>query len=250
MSLDPSDPSATLPAARIVAAVLEAVAAGRLPAGARLPEEPIAALFGTGRAAVREALKALAERGVVVLLPHRGATVAAPTAEEAAQCYAARALIEGAMAAELAEHVTAADIRRLRAHVARQRETLGPGARREHLRLMGEFHQLLAALHGNAVLAETLDRLITRTSLMTALFPPASQACAVEDHEALVDALARGDGADARRLASAHLLGNHTRLRPQRPREPLDLRAALLAEVRHPSSRAPRAPRPRAAPRP
>ncbi|MCU0887438.1 MAG: GntR family transcriptional regulator [Rubritepida sp.] len=214
--------------ARVVEAVLEAIAQARLPAGTRLPEEPLAALFGVSRAVVREALKSLAERGILVLLPHRGAAVATPTAEEAEQCYAARALIEGAMAAELAQNITAADIRRLRAHIARQQETLAAGARREHLRLMGEFHQLLAALHGNAVLAELLDRLITRTSLMTALFPPASQACAVEDHVALVDALARGDAEAARAVASAHLRGNHTRLRPDAARRPVDLRAALL----------------------
>ena len=200
--------------APIVERVLEALAQGRLPPATRLREESLATLFHTNRAVVREALRDLAERGVVVILRNRGATIASPTPEEAQQCYAARALIEGAMAEELASHITAADIRRLREHLARQRATLAAGERREHLRLMGEFHQLLAALHGNAVLAEALDRLITRTSLMTALHPPDSQACAVDDHAALIDALAAGDAGLARRLAADHLRGNHVRLRP------------------------------------
>jgi DNA-binding GntR family transcriptional regulator len=243
---DPAPPPGTAAIARIVQAVLEAVAHGRLPAGTRLREEALAGIFGVGRGPVREALKALAERGVVVIMPNRGAAIASPSAEEAEQSYAARALIEGAMAAELAQHVTAADIRRLRAHLARQKETLAAGERREHLRLMGEFHQLLAALHGNAVLAETLDRLITRTSLMTALYPPASQGCAIADHEKLIRALARGDAEAARRLASDHLRGNHARLRPAARPPVTDLAAALTHRPRP----APRAPRTRLALRP
>jgi DNA-binding GntR family transcriptional regulator len=181
--------SSTTGAARILDAVQEALAAGRLPAGTRLREEALAAIFACGRGPVREALKALAE---------------------------------------LARDITAADIRRLREHLARQAATLAAGERREHLRLMGEFHRLLAALHGNAVLAEALDRLITRTSLMTALFPPDSQACAVDGHAALIDALARGDAEAARALASDHLRGNHARLKPRVPAGPVDVRAALL----------------------
>ena len=57
-------PAGTAAIARIVQAILEAVAHGRLPAGTRLREEALATIFGVGRGPVREALKALAERGV------------------------------------------------------------------------------------------------------------------------------------------------------------------------------------------
>ena len=49
----PSPPTA----ARIVDSVLEALAAGRLPAGTRLREEALAGLFATSRTVVRDALK-------------------------------------------------------------------------------------------------------------------------------------------------------------------------------------------------
>lgn len=218
---------AAIVSARIVDAVMEAIALGRLSAGTRLREEVLAGLFGASRAAVRDALKALAERGVAVQLAHRGARIASPTQEEVTRTYAARALIEGAMAADLAQHITAADVRRLRAHVELQRQTHDTGARREHLRLMGEFHTLLAGLYGNPVLAETLERLVARTSFMTALFPPESQVCAIDDHVALIDALAAGDGATAQRLATKHLMDNRARLRPEAAKPTGDLRAAL-----------------------
>lgn len=220
---------ASLVSARIVDAILEAIANGRLTAGSRLREEEIAGICGASRAAVRDALKALAERGVVMLQPNRGARVASPTEEEVTQTYAARALIEGAMAADLAQHITAADIRRLREHIAAQRSTHDGGARREHLRLMGEFHTMLGALYGNPVVADALERLIARTSFMTALFPPESQICAIEDHVAIVDALAKGDSATAQRLAAKHLMDNRARLRRTASVPAENLRAALLA---------------------
>jgi DNA-binding GntR family transcriptional regulator len=218
---------AAIGAARIVESVLEAIARGRLTAGTRLREEELASIFGMSRAIVREALKMMAERGIVVIQPHRGASVAEPTEDEITQTYAARALIEGAMAADLAQHVTAADIRRLREHVERQRETLANGQRREHLHLMGEFHTLFAAIHGNLVISETLARLVARTSFMTALFPPESQTCAIEDHVMLIDALASGDGASARDVAARHMMENRARLRPSANAPTTDLREAL-----------------------
>ncbi|MBN9498786.1 MAG: GntR family transcriptional regulator [Alphaproteobacteria bacterium] len=227
-TLAPRPLQAALVSAKIVDAVLEAIAHGRLTAGTRLREEEIAGIFGASRAAVREALKALAERGVAVLQPNRGARVASPTEDEVTQTYAARALIEGAMAADLAQHITAADIRKLREHIGAQRRTNDSGERREHLRLMGDFHTLLATLHGNPVVTETLERLVARTSFMTALFPPPTQICAIDDHVAMVDALAKGDGALAQRLASKHMMDNRARLRVAASAQTADLRAALL----------------------
>jgi DNA-binding GntR family transcriptional regulator len=96
---------------------------------------------------------------------------------------------------------------------------------------MGDFHTLLATLHGNPVVTETLERLVARTSFMTALFPPQTQICAIDDHIALVDALAKGDGAEAQRLASKHMMDNRARLRAGATAPTADLRAALLASV-------------------
>lgn len=219
------------PAETIVDAVLDALAAGRLPAGARLQEEALSQLFAVGRTVVREALRDLALRGIVTLAPNRGAAVACPSPGEAQATYAARALIEGAMARELAASITAADIRRLRAHLAEQQRTLAAHDRRTHLRLMGDFHMLLCRLHGNPVIAELLEQLVARTSLMTALYPPETQSCAIDDHAALIDCLAAGDAEGAAALMERHLTMNRQRLRqPAAPARKVDLATVLLPE--------------------
>ena len=133
------------------------------------------------------------------------------------------------MAAELAQHITAATCAAC-ASTARPGGGRGRQRRREYLRLMGDFHRVLARLHGNRVLAATLDRIIARTSLMTALYPPESASCAIDDHVALIEGLAAGDAEAARRIAAGHLLENLRRLRPRPPAPPVDLHAALLPE--------------------
>ena len=63
-------------AARLAAALRERIVRGVLEPGARLRQERLAAAFETSRMPVREALRMLADEGLVELAPNRGAVVA------------------------------------------------------------------------------------------------------------------------------------------------------------------------------
>ena len=56
---------------------------GDLAGGERLREQELTAAYGVARHSLRAALRALAAEGLVVIEPHRGATVAQLTREEA-----------------------------------------------------------------------------------------------------------------------------------------------------------------------
>lgn len=197
----------------IVEAVLDAIALGRIPAGAKLGEEDLARIFGVSRTIVREALKELKFLGIAAIFPNRGAYVTRPTPEEAENLYAARRVIEAGLIAEFARHCTANDIRALREHLAAQRAAHRDRQRREYLRLMGDFHLVIAQRAGNPVLVEILERLVTRTSLMTALYVDPQQSCALDEHEILVEALVAGDVDRCVTLMTRHLTTNHRNLR-------------------------------------
>jgi DNA-binding GntR family transcriptional regulator len=226
-----SDRARASTAAAIVDAVLDAIAEGRLPSGTKLGEDRLSRIYGVGRRVVREALKELRFIGVVELLPNRGAFVAQPTPRDAEDVYAARRIIETAIVAELARHCTANDIRTLREHLARQQNAETQRDRRAYIRLLGEFHVVLARLAGNPVLVEMLQRLTARTCLMTALYEPPEASCALVEHAELIDRLAQGDAAGAAALIAGHLTTNERRLRmpPAAPRR-IDL-ARILAPV-------------------
>ncbi|MGB4137714.1 MAG: GntR family transcriptional regulator [Microbacterium sp.] len=70
------------------------ILAGRILPGQRLAEEPLAEQMGISRSPVREALRSLASKGLIVVEPRRGAFVAEIDADQAADLYACRLLIE------------------------------------------------------------------------------------------------------------------------------------------------------------
>lgn len=213
----------------IVAAIVAAIAAGRLRAGTKLGEEELGALFGLGRTRVRQALRALSFAGLVRLEPNRGAFVASPSLAEARAVYAARQLIEGEIVREAARHCTANDIRRLRAHCERQRAARHDQPRL--IRLLSEFHLLLAEIGGNPVLAELVAQLLPRTALMQALYQPAGHGggtCGVDHHLEIIRLMADGDADGAAAAMAAHLAGNLTELaEPPEAKGPVDLAAIL-----------------------
>jgi DNA-binding GntR family transcriptional regulator len=188
--------------------ILDAIAAGRLPAGAKLGEIQIASFFHVGRTIVRDALKHLKAMGVVDLFPNRGAFVAQPTSKDAEDAYAARRLIENALVVEAARNCSSADIRALRQHVALERAAEKAGNRRDLIHLLGEFHLLVGKMGGNTVLLEILEGLIPRTAILLVLYEDPGHACAVDEHADLVDLIAKGDEKGCVKLMSRHLATN------------------------------------------
>lgn len=77
------------------------IMSGAIPVGTRLRQETLAAEFGVSRTPVREALRKLQARGVIEVIPRRGALVRGPTARDLREAYQVRAELEG-LAAELA----------------------------------------------------------------------------------------------------------------------------------------------------
>lgn len=55
--------------------VRDMIAQGALAPGSRVPEKQLCEQFGVSRTPLREALKVLAQEGLVTLLPNRGAVV-------------------------------------------------------------------------------------------------------------------------------------------------------------------------------
>jgi DNA-binding GntR family transcriptional regulator len=86
---------------------------GEFPIGARLRQEQLAERFDVSRTPIREALRILHGRGVVDLIPHRGAIVRAPTTKEIRDAYAIRAGLEGLGAELAATHVRGHELEKL-----------------------------------------------------------------------------------------------------------------------------------------
>jgi len=186
--------------------IYDAILDHRLPPGTKLTEDALGEIFGVSRTVVRKALFRLAHENIVRIRPHRGAVVASPSTEEARNVFEARRVVEHAVVRDLAGSVTDAQLGTLRMLVDDEHAAHSRGDRRNWIKLSGQFHLDLAEMSGNAVLAKFLKELISRTSLIIALYEaPGQVACSHAEHLALIGAIADGDGDRAAALMAGHL---------------------------------------------
>ena len=187
---------------RIYVAILE----HRLQPGTKLGEERLADIFGVSRARVREVLARLAHEQIVDLFPQRGAYVAKPTIEQARDVFEARRLIEPAVLRRLVDTLTPEKIQRVRQHVELEADARRRGDKRAVIRLSGEFHTLLAELAGNSALARSMRELCMLTCLTIFLYDaPTAQSCRDDEHQMIIDAVAKRDRARAEKIMLDHL---------------------------------------------
>lgn len=222
-------PIKSVTAGGIAESIWLAIAERRLRPGARLKEEELSDIFGVSRARVRQALALLERDGLVRLQPNRGAFVPAPGIEEAADVLFARRAIERRIVNRLAAAVTAGDIARLRAHVLHEQDARHGSDVAQIIRLSGGFHLLLATLLGADFLEVMLKELISRSTLITAIYRnEAHSNCGPDEHAQIIDALERGDAQAAVAAMSQHLdhIEAELVLDPDRNSDP-DLRSAL-----------------------
>jgi DNA-binding GntR family transcriptional regulator len=193
-------------AAAIYRCIFDAVVDQRLPPGAKLPEEQLGSLFHASRTLVRSALQALAHDSIVTIERHRGAFVSAPTVADAQDIFFSRRLVESGIALEVARRIKAEELELLRVLLGQESGALHDGGRRAAIRLSGAFHIAIARVLGEGALTRFLAGLISRSSLVIALYGrgPAS-ACGHDEHVGIVEALAEHDGPRAAALMAEHL---------------------------------------------
>jgi DNA-binding GntR family transcriptional regulator len=94
----------------------------------------------------------------------------------------------------------------LEGHVRAEEEARKAGEARVSIRLAGEFHTRLGEMTGNSLLRRYLSEVVSRCSLILALYGrPHSADCAVNEHREIVAALRAGDADAAIRIMDHHL---------------------------------------------
>jgi DNA-binding GntR family transcriptional regulator len=203
---------------RIAEAITTAIVERRLMPGTKLAEQKIADIFKVSRTIVRQALHQLSRDKLVTLEQARGARVAQPSVEEARQVFEVRHMLECAMVKRAAHELTAEQISQLRTHLrdeqAAVQRTDVPG----RTQLLADFHVVLARMLNNDALADILQELVSRSSLISLMYQSAHSAeHSWAEHVAIVDALEKRDARAAVRLMEGHLhnVERNLRLHPR-----------------------------------
>jgi DNA-binding GntR family transcriptional regulator len=187
-------------------ALRQAIIEQALPPGTKLPEDKIGAHFGMSRILVRATLARLHSEGLVDTRPKRSATVAKPTLKEARDVFAVRRVLEREAVRLVIEKWTPEFGALLDGNIREEEAAAAGSDPRVSIRLAGEFHIALASLADNALLRRYLGELVSRCSLILALYGrPHSSDCAVNEHRTIVEALRRRDAQKAVALMEEHV---------------------------------------------
>lgn len=186
----------------ITAALRELIITGEVEAGTPLRQRDLAARFGVSPTPVREALRRLEAEGLVEHDLHRGATVIDAHLGSSEEGYHVRAALESLAARIAAQRAEPHDIEEIRAlheqfaALAKDDPSLNDLNRRFHFRIYeaSRSPMLLALLR-------LLWQSFRQGPLITRPLP-----LSVEQHGAIVEALAAGDSEATERLMRDHIL--------------------------------------------
>jgi len=185
----------------------QAIIEQALPPGTKLPEDELGQRFAMSRTLVRAALAHLQSEGLVDAPPRRTATTAKPTLEEAKEVFEVRRTLEREVVRLVIARWQPEFGAVLEGHVREEEAARKAGEARVSIRLAGEFHTRLGEMAGNALLRRYLGEVVSRCSLILALYGrPHSADCAVNEHREIVAAL-RARDADAAVAVMEHHLG-------------------------------------------
>lgn len=192
---------------RVYLYVCEQILRGHFPGGSFIEEEQISSAMDVSRTPVREAFHRLEAEKFIDLLPRRGALVRQVTAQELADLYETRRVIEGYSIARICqERLPVPDeMAVLLQKMCRLQDADDHFA---HVELDRTFHRTMVAASGNAVLAEVYDSLRSRQLrvAMTALsLNPQRIHRILAEHQQLLDALIAHDEPTAREVIGQHL---------------------------------------------
>ncbi len=180
--------------------------------GESCSESQLAGHYGVGKAPIRWALAALSRERLVIARPRQGHTVAPLTIESVNEVFDVRLIIEPAAARMAAARMAAGgtDIRRLKDIQTRIAARWKMGDRRSERRWIEAniaFHIEITRAAGNDRLTRIASALLEDSQrtmhLLTFVFDGVRPMG--RDHDDLIDALARGDGETAERVARRHL---------------------------------------------
>ena len=180
---------------------------GDLPPGEALVEGELCAALGVSRTPLREALKLLAAEGLVELRLNRSAIVAPIRREEIDELFEVVAGVERIGAELAAMRMTARDHDKLATLQQRMERHHDAGELREYFELNQQIHQFILGCARNAALRSTHEALMARVerARFFALSSRKRWDESVEEHRAIMRALAALDGDKAGRLLAQHV---------------------------------------------
>lgn len=189
------------------------ILSGELKAGERLNEQLLASRLGVSRGPVREAIRTLERAGLVTGIVNYGVFVRQIGVEEAMELYDMRAVLFGFACERLARLASAEQKAGLSDLVAEMDRAIERADNRAYYELNLRFHDTVMEFAGHRRATQIYESLVKEAHLFRqrALDSVPSMRESNQEHAAILEAVAAGDGERARRLAEQHVQGGKRR---------------------------------------
>jgi len=191
---------------RIAAELAERILAGRLKPGARIKQDEIAEEFSASRIPVREALRILESRGLVVLKSNAGAWVSQMSPRDLSMSYRIRERIEPLLLLDSLPRLVEADLEEMRGLQAEIESTTDVD---RFLVLDRQFHWVSYRGHRSPELASMIERLWDTTHSyrreFTRLASRTGAWVITAEHKLLVEAVSNRDAETAESILETHI---------------------------------------------
>jgi GntR family transcriptional regulator, gluconate operon transcriptional repressor len=143
-----------------------AILGGELSAGTKLVEADLAEMFGVSRGPVREALRELANEGLVADIPRRGTVVCTITLADLMEVYTVREALEVQAIRERLPDATAAEVERVTSAYHAMEEAWQFSSWNEAINADKDFHLAVVGLAGNSRLTSIYEQMAHQTILL------------------------------------------------------------------------------------
>lgn len=208
MSICPDDIK-TIPE-RVFCQLREDIVEGRIAAGSKISEAELAGRYGTSRGPLREAISQLAAVGLIERRPNVGARVIELSSGQLLDIFHVRESLEGMAARQAAERMQGPEISRLHETLAAHRQQIDEEDGQAYIQESGDvdFHYRIILGSGNRYLIKLLCHdLYHLVRMYRYQFGMRSKRgpSALKEHQAIVDAIERGDGEMAELMMRAHV---------------------------------------------
>ncbi len=190
-----------------LAKMREAILSGHFKPGERLVERNLCEQLDVSRSIVREVLRHLETEGLVESISHQGPVVASLDADQAAQVYEIRALLEGHAARLCAERASDATIRKLGELNAGIQQAFEAGDFHEVMVRTTAFYETMFTGSGLAMawgIVQSLNARINRLRVMT-ISSHGRQKEAAEEMARILKALKKRDPQAAQEASERHV---------------------------------------------
>jgi len=251
MGVESLQPQKTL-VEQVYERILDAICQGGLVAGDRVTQDELAQQLKVSRQPVMTALGQLKQQGFLVERGRRGLQVAPVDLARFDAIYELRSALEPLAAALAAKRANAEQIEAGRALIAHGREVVAAAIPKAVLLADVDFHEWIYRASGNPLVVQSMQTCWQhlRRSMGEVLRHPELASVVWDEHEQVLDAIARGDADGAARAVHAHVKTAHVRvgallvgeqrdaqpMPPPSPHEGLDsVRAVLARAFRNPS---------------